>query len=54
MTKHSELPFNWCEQVEDLPPDTLERSEYARFLTSFLVDKGINDNYVLNLSLIHI
>ncbi|MBL5840221.1 KAP family P-loop NTPase fold protein [Enterobacter asburiae] len=49
MTKHSELPFNWCEQVEDLPPDTLERSEYARFLTSFLVDKGINDNYVLNL-----
>ncbi|MFW7216241.1 KAP family P-loop NTPase fold protein [Enterobacter sp. BNK-22] len=49
MTKHLELPFNWSDKVEDLPPDTLERSEYARFLTSFLVDKGTNGNYVLNL-----
>lgn len=49
MTKHLELPFNWSEKLEDLPPDTLARSEYARFLTSFLVDKGTNGNYVLNL-----
>lgn len=49
MTKHLELPFNWSDKVEDLPPDTLERSEYARFLTSFLVDKGTDGNYVLNL-----
>ncbi|HDR2862948.1 TPA: hypothetical protein QCK11_002940 [Enterobacter asburiae] len=49
MTKHLELPFDWSEQVEDLPPDALERSEHARFLTSFLVDKGTNGNYVLNL-----
>lgn len=49
MTKHLELPYNWSEKLEDLPPDTLARSEYARFLTSFLVDKGTNGNYVLNL-----
>ncbi|WP_368544377.1 KAP family P-loop NTPase fold protein [Enterobacter soli] len=49
MTKHLELPFDWSEQVDDLPSDTLERSEHARFLTAFLVDKGTNGNYVLNL-----
>lgn len=49
MTKHLEFPFNWSEKFEGFPPDSLERSEHARFLTSFLVDKGTNGNYVLNL-----
>lgn len=49
MGKHTELPFDWCIQEEDLPPDTLDRSKHAKFLTSFLVDKGTKGNYVLNL-----
>ena len=44
MTKHLELPFNWSDKVEDLPPDTLERSEYARIITSNIEDKGTNAN----------
>lgn len=42
--------FNWSEASNELPADNMRRASHAKNLTLFLVQKGQNDNYVLNLN----
>jgi hypothetical protein len=43
--------FDWSKTSRsEYPPDRLDRSKYAEFLTNFLIEKGKNENYVLNLN----
>ncbi|MEN4695590.1 P-loop NTPase fold protein [Pantoea agglomerans] len=44
------LAFDWSETLDDLPADNMRRASHAKNLTLFLVQKGQNDNYVLNLN----
>ncbi|MGN7971853.1 KAP family P-loop NTPase fold protein [Serratia sp. 22264] len=45
-----ELPFEWHSESDGFPADNLDRAKYARFLTDFLVAKGREKNYVLNVN----
>lgn len=45
-----ELAFDWRQVSNDLPPDMLDRARYAQFLTGFLVGKGKEGNFVLNVN----
>ncbi|EJF30625.1 MULTISPECIES: P-loop NTPase fold protein [Enterobacteriaceae] len=45
-----DLTFDWSQVSNDLPPDMLDRARYAQFLTGFLVGKGKEGNYVLNIN----
>ncbi|EOI7349022.1 KAP family P-loop NTPase fold protein [Yersinia enterocolitica] len=43
--------FDWSKiSRSEYPPDRLDRSKYAEFLTNFLIEKGKDENYVLNLN----
>lgn len=42
--------FDWSQPAEDLPGDSLNRSEHAKFLTTFLVDKAKQGSYVININ----
>lgn len=42
--------FDWSEPAEDLPGDSLNRSEHAKFLTTFIVDKAKQGSYVININ----
>ncbi|HHJ0099706.1 TPA: P-loop NTPase fold protein [Yersinia enterocolitica] len=45
------MPFDWSSASSSgYPSDRLDRAKYAEFLTNFLVEKGKNENYVLNLN----
>lgn len=44
------LAFDWSEASNELPADNMRRANHAQNLTLFLVQKGQNDNYVLNLN----
>lgn len=45
-----EMPFEWQSDNNGFPADNLDRAKYARFLTDFLVAKGSEKNYVLNVN----
>ncbi|WP_265566886.1 KAP family P-loop NTPase fold protein [Serratia grimesii] len=44
------LLFEWNIEHNGYPADNLDRAKYARFLTDFIVAKGIEKNYVLNVN----
>ncbi|WP_145517479.1 KAP family P-loop NTPase fold protein [Yersinia mollaretii] len=45
------MSFDWLEvSCGGYPADRLDRAKYAKFLTKFLIEKGKNENYVLNLN----
>ncbi|CNJ78152.1 Predicted P-loop ATPase [Yersinia mollaretii] len=45
------MSFDWSEvSCGGYPADRLDRAKYAEFLTKFLIEKGKNENYVLNLN----
>ncbi|MBD8145460.1 KAP family P-loop NTPase fold protein [Pantoea agglomerans] len=50
MSSPDGLAFDWSEALDDLPADNMRRASHAKNLTLFLVQKGQNDNYVLNLN----
>ena len=55
MTTAQPLDFDWRHAVADdngelLPADTMNRGAHAQFLTQFLVAKGTEQNYILNLN----
>jgi len=45
-----EMSFEWQNESNGFPADNLDRAKYARFLTDFLVAKGSEKNYVLNVN----
>ncbi|QCR38888.1 P-loop NTPase fold protein [Nissabacter sp. SGAir0207] len=46
-----QLPFKWdTSPTAGLGVDKLQRSQHAKFLTKFLVNKGKESNYVLNIN----
>lgn len=55
MTTAQPLDFDWRHAVADdngvlLPADTMNRGAHAQFLTQFLVARGAEQNYILNLN----
>ncbi len=44
------IDFDWTSAEADLPADLLDRSKYAKFLSSFLASKGKEENFVLNIN----
>lgn len=50
MSGITELRFDWSSPDGELPADSMGRAEHAKNLTRFLVHKGQETNYVLNLN----
>lgn len=50
MNLPEELAFDWSAPLDELPADNMRRASHALNLTLFLVQKGKNGNYVLNLN----
>lgn len=50
MSTLQELNFDWSKSLEELPEDSMGRAEHARNLTLFLIQKGQETSYVLNLN----
>ncbi|MFE0587817.1 KAP family P-loop NTPase fold protein [Pantoea vagans] len=50
MNPPEELAFDWSEPLNEMPADNMRRASHALNLTLFLVQKGKDDNYVLNLN----
>ncbi|MEB5708426.1 KAP family P-loop NTPase fold protein [Pantoea anthophila] len=50
MSTLPELNFDWSQACGELPEDSMGRAEHARNLTQFLIQKGQEANYVLNLN----
>lgn len=50
MSPLTELTFDWSLPYGDLPEDSMGRADHARKLTQFLIHKGKETSYVLNLN----
>ncbi|WP_052205946.1 KAP family P-loop NTPase fold protein [Pantoea rodasii] len=50
MSTLPELNFDWSQACGELPEDSMGRADHARNLTQFLIQKGQEANYVLNLN----
>jgi len=50
MSTLPELSFDWTQACGELPEDSMGRAEHARNLTQFLIQKGQETSYVLNLN----
>ncbi len=50
MSTQPELSFDWSQACGELPEDSMGRAEHARNLTRFLIQKGQETSYVLNLN----
>lgn len=50
MDHNSLMAFDWSEPKDDYPSDLMSRAHHAKHLTKFLVEKGKEGNYVLNIN----